>query len=112
MPKAWKEDQIYLIKAIPAYRTVIGGKDDKTAKKMTIEFAETLHHRTPELQHRSVAAITQRLPYLDNLLAGVWEVHNYAEKDWNLYFTKPRTSLSREPNLCNTRHSYNGALRV
>ena len=88
----------------------INGKDDKEAKKVTKDFAETMHHRTPELQHRTVTAVTQRLPYLDNLLAGAWEIHNYAQKDQALYHTKPRPSMSRKPNLCNTRHSYNGAL--
>ncbi|QOY34235.1 hypothetical protein AWH56_016040 [Anaerobacillus isosaccharinicus] len=111
MPKHWKEDQVYLLKAIPAYRTSIAGKSLEEAKQITKAFAEDLHRNNLDLQHRSLQSIIERLPYLDNLLAGVFEPKNYAKKDQLLYHSKPRKNDDRKPNLCNTRHSYNGAIR-
>lgn len=111
MAKQWKDDQTFLLDAIPEYRLKIAGKPLKEARKITYRFAEHLHRNIPQVQHRSVESINQRLPYLDNLLAGVFDKENYAIKDGDLYATKPRDSGCREPNLCNTRHSYNGAIR-
>ncbi|OIJ09148.1 hypothetical protein BKP35_17260 [Anaerobacillus arseniciselenatis] len=111
MSKHWKDDQIHLLKAIPAYRMMIAGKPEKEAQQITKEFAETLRTNNVELHHRSVQSINERLPYLENLLAGVFEPQNYAQKDQHLYYSKPRVDDGREPILCNTRHSYNGAIR-
>lgn len=111
MSKLWKEEQDYLIKVIDDYRNLIKDKDIIVAKRLTREFADALHKNTPALFNRSIEAITQRMPYLDNLLAKVFEKDNYALKDQHYYGTKPRQSRSVEPNLCNTRHAYKGAIR-
>ncbi|WP_308636160.1 hypothetical protein [Paenibacillus silvisoli] len=112
MAERWTEsDEIYLRKLIPAYRKAIEGKDVQTTKKITLEMSEVLHRTTPGLHHRSIESINQRLPYLDNLMAGVFERSNYALKDQRLYAALPREDESKSPNLANTRHSYNGALR-
>lgn len=111
MAKQWKADETLLLAAIPTYRGYIEDKDPKESIKLTLEFAASLHQNTPELQHRTVQAIAERLPYLDNLLAGVYETHNYAKKDQHLYALLPRPNKNTSPNLSNTRHSYNGAIR-
>lgn len=111
MSKPWKEEQGYLIKVLDDYRNLIKDKDLIIAKRLTKEFAVALHKNTPELFNRSIEAINQRMPYLDNLLAGVFEKNNYALKDQSLYGAKLRQMRNVEPNLCNTRHAYNGAIR-
>ncbi|MBB6451602.1 hypothetical protein HNQ94_000023 [Salirhabdus euzebyi] len=111
MAKPWKDDQEYLINSIVEYRNLINGKDVKEAKRMTKNFAEKLHKNNPELKHRTIQSIVERLPYLDNLLAGVFKKENYAKKDQNLYSKVPRENNDLTPNYCNTRHSYNGAIR-
>lgn len=45
----------------------------------------------------------ERLPYLDNLLDGVFEKKSYALKDEQLYGTQIRQVNSKLPNLCNMR---------
>ncbi|MDI4643661.1 MULTISPECIES: hypothetical protein [Cohnella] len=111
MSRHWIEDQKYLLAAIDKYRSQIEGENLIEQKKMTLRFAQNLHNETPELNHRTVHSINERLPYLDNLLAGVFEVHNYAAKDQHLYLTRPRMNGNRDFNACNTRHSYNGAVQ-
>ncbi|WP_102345906.1 hypothetical protein [Bacillus sp. Marseille-P3661] len=111
MAKHWNDDQIYLLEAIEEYRNVIEGKKLNAARRITKEFAEILHKNTPELQHRIVQSIVERLPYLDNLLAGVFNKENYAKKDQHIYAKAPRRDGSIEINYCNMRHSYNGAIR-
>lgn len=78
---------------------------------MTAEEARKLRERCPVLEHRTVNAISERLPYMDNLLAGVFEKQHYAKKDQVYYGTVPRHDHSKKPNMCNTRHAYNGAIR-
>ncbi|MDR7073307.1 hypothetical protein [Fictibacillus barbaricus] len=111
MGEYWAEDQVYLIEAIHKYRAAIKGSELKKARNLTLVFANELHKATPALHHRSIGAIEQRLPYLDNLLAGVFNKEDYAEKYQHLYNIQPRTDSSVRPNLCNTRHSYKGALK-
>jgi hypothetical protein len=112
MAKHWsKEEQIHLLNLIPSYRQKTHQKDLKEAKRLTLEMAYYIHQHYPSLQNRTVNAIFERLPYLDNLLAGVFEEHHYAKKDRYLYSTLPRANNNKEPNLCNTRHPYNGALK-
>ena len=111
MAHRWKEDQYYLLDALDTYRIVIQGKELKDIRRLTLEFATNLHINTKELHHRSIQSINERLPYLDNLLAGALEIDNYAAKDQHLYRTRSRPDGCTEVNLCNTRHSYNGAIR-
>jgi hypothetical protein len=111
MANHWNKDEVFILKSISDYRKIINNKEIKEARKITFEFARALLQNTPELQHRSQQAIFERLAYLDNLLAGVFEKHHYAKKDQALYLKEPRENGSKEPNFCNTRHSYNGAVR-
>ncbi|MBM7660396.1 hypothetical protein JOC85_001163 [Bacillus mesophilus] len=111
MALPWTTDQQYLLNVINLYREQMNGKDLKTQKRITKELAEQLHTSNQGLQHRTIQSINERLPYLENLLAGVFEIHNYAAKDQHLYSVKPRTIGDKTPNLCNTRHSFNGDLR-
>lgn len=112
MAKHWRDDdQQYLLNVIGEYRNLLIGKDEREARSITSEFAKQLHSRTPELQHRTIQSIAERLPYLDNLLAGVFEKENYAIKDQSLYATIPRGNNDMTFNASNTRHSYNGAIR-
>jgi hypothetical protein len=53
----------------------------------------------------------ERLPYLDNLLAGVFKRRDHARKDQHLFEKVLRDGNDIKPYLCNTRHSYNGAIR-
>lgn len=105
-----KEEDSILINTIHLYRTRIIKKDLKEAKQLTKEFALEIYQQNPSLQIRTINAISERLPYLDNLLAGVFEESHYAIKDRYLYSTSPREDNNRIPNLCNARHQYNGAL--
>jgi hypothetical protein len=75
------KEQSHLLKAIPSYREQIKDKEITAAKRLTLELAEEIHQRVPDIQGRTVNAINERLPYLDNLLAGVFEAHHYAAKD-------------------------------
>jgi hypothetical protein len=112
MSKRWMDEEQYcLIEALLEYRRKIKGFELNEAIKLTKDFAAELHQSTPALQDRSLVAIEQRLPYLDNLLGGTFNKGDYASKDQHLFGTKPRTTGSKEPNLCNTRHSYKGALK-
>lgn len=111
MARHWRDDQLHLLSALSEYRNRIEGKDTKEAKKITNSFARDLHHNTTELHHRSINSIAERLPYIDNLLAGVLQISNYAQKDQPLYNLQPRKDGNKIMNLCNTRHSYNGELR-
>lgn len=107
----WSEkEQSHLLKAIPSYREKIKNKDLKEAKRLTLEIAEEIHQNVADIQNRTVNAIYERLPYLENLLAGVFDAQHYAIKDRSHYSSKPRENGSKEPNLCNTRHKYNGAM--
>lgn len=111
MAKQWsKEEEAPLLEQIASYRLEIHQKDIKVAKKITIRFAENIHQQNPFLRHRKINAINERLPYLENLLAGVFQKHHYAIKDQHMYATLPREDKSKIPNLCNTRHKYNGAM--
>ena len=105
-----KQEQDYLVKAIPLYRQKL--KQTKAPEKVTLELAKHLHQTYPELDRRTVSAIKERLPYIENLLAGVFERNDYAKKDQYLYATLPRESDVIKPNPCHTRHKYNGALAV
>jgi hypothetical protein len=110
--KRWMdEEQYYLIEALFEYRRKIKGCELNEARKLTRDFAVDLHQSTPVLQYRSLVAIEQRLPYLDNLLSGTFDKGDYANKDQHLFGTKPMKTGSKEPNLCNTRHPYKGALK-
>lgn len=112
MANHWsEEEQIHLLNSIAFYRRRIHGKEIKEAKRQTLELANHLHQHYPSVQSRTVNAISERLPYLDNLLAGVFEEYDYANKDRDLYSTLPRENHSKKPNLCNTRNHYNGAMK-
>jgi hypothetical protein len=112
MANHWsEEEQIHLLNSITSYRRKIHQKDITEAKRQTLELANYLHQHYPSVQGRTVNAISERLPYLDNLLAGVFEEHHYANKDRNLYSTNPRVNNCKKPNLCNARHQYNGAFK-
>jgi hypothetical protein len=107
----WSEkEQSHLLKAIPSYRQKIKDKDLKEAKRLTLELAEEIHQHVLDIQGRTVNAIYERLPYLENLLAGVFEAHHFAVKDRHHYSNLPREDGSIEPNLCNSRHKYNGEM--
>jgi hypothetical protein len=111
VPKHWsKSEESHLLNVIPLYRQKIERKTLEEAKPITLALAEEIQ-RIPDVNHRTVEAINQRLPYLENLLAGVFEKHHYANKDQHLYSTNPRGNNSKKPNRCNTRHSYNGAMK-
>lgn len=112
MANHWsEEEQIHLLNSITSYRRNIYQKDIKEAKRQTLELANYIYQHYPSVQDRTVNGISQRLSYLDNLLAGVFEEHHYANKDRYLYSTLPREDNNKEPNLCNTRHNYNGAMK-
>ncbi|WP_209121158.1 hypothetical protein [Alkalihalobacillus sp. BA299] len=111
MAKHWTDDQEIFLKNLDRYRNVLKGKDEKEAKRLTIELAKEIYSQNVELRHRTVQSIVERLPYLDNLLAGVFDKVNYAKKDQSMYAKIPRENNDTIPNLCNTRHSYNGAIR-
>jgi hypothetical protein len=109
MASYWTEqEQIHLVKAIPQYRQKM--KQSKIPERVTLEMAKLLHQTCPDLQARTVSAIQERLPYIENLLAGVFEKNDYAKKDQYLYATLPREYDGKNPNPCTTRHKYNGAL--
>ena len=110
MAKAWsRAEEQHLLDVIPEYRKSILNKETKDARTITKKVAERLHKQHPILQGRTVTAIYERLPYLDNLLAGVFERTHYAIKDRQLYGTLPKEN--RDPNMCNSRHAYAGAVR-
>lgn len=111
MSKQWKEDQQFLLNRMKDYRTKIENKEDIEVRKITKAFAENLHQNTPELHHRSINSIFERLPYLDNLLAGALEIQHYSLKDQPFYGSVPRNTGDKKFNHSNKRHSYNGALR-
>jgi hypothetical protein len=112
MANQWRqEEQIHILNSVPSYRQKIHLKNNKEAKRLTLEVAYYIHQHYPSVQNRTVNAIYERLPYIDNLLGGVFEIHHYAKKDQHLYSTLLREDKSKEPNLCNTRHNYNGALK-
>lgn len=111
MSKPWKEDQQFLLNSMNDYRTRIENKEEGEVRSLTKSFAETLHKNTVELHHRSINSIVERLPYLDNLLAGALEKVDYYIKDHHLYGSHPRNNGDKKLNRSNTRHSYNGALR-
>jgi hypothetical protein len=111
MARHWVEnEEIHLLNSIPSYRQKIEQKSLTEAKRITFELAKEIHQQFPILQGRTENAIYERLPYLENLLAGVFEAHHYAVKDRVLYSKLPRGSKNKEPNLCNTTHKYNGAM--
>ena len=74
------KEEIHLLNVIPEYRQKIGRKNLKDARSITLALAEEIH-QIPEVSHRSVEAINQRIPYLENLLAGAFEKHHYAKND-------------------------------
>jgi hypothetical protein len=114
MAKHWsKEEQNPLLESIISYRELIKDVHDtdiKEAKRLTLDLAKQIHTKNSIVQNRTDNAIYERLPYLDNLLGGVFEKEHYAKKDQHLFATKPRANNQKEPNLCNTRHKYNGAM--
>lgn len=85
MSQLWIEDQQFLLNNINTYRTKIENKEVKEVREITKAFTETVYKRTPELHHRSINSIVERLPYLDNLLAGALEKKDYQIKDQHLY---------------------------
>lgn len=112
MPRHWTSDEeFFLIDALPDYRKSIQSKSIQEQRQITKSLAEELYQGYAILALRSENAIFERLPYLDNLLAGVFEKEHYAVKDRELYGTQPREDSSREPNTVNKRHSYNGAMK-
>jgi hypothetical protein len=106
-----KQEEVHLLNAIPSYRQRIKNIVLKEARRLTLELAEEIHKDYPEVQGRTVNAIYERLPYLDNLLAGVFEANHYAKKGQYLYGNLLRIDGGTEPNLCNMRHPYNGAMK-
>ncbi len=48
-------------------------KEIKEATQLTFELANHIHQQHTILQNRTANAIYERLPYLDNLLAGVFK---------------------------------------
>ncbi|WP_428908166.1 hypothetical protein [Niallia sp. Krafla_26] len=109
MASYWtKQEQSYLVKAIPLYRQKL--MHSKSIETVTKEVAEYIHQSIPDLKNKSITSIQKCLPYLDNLLAGVFEKYDYAKKDQYLYSSLPRDHGVKKPNLCKTRHKYNGAL--
>ncbi|MFD0824342.1 hypothetical protein ACT8ZR_01555 [Neobacillus sp. M.A.Huq-85] len=111
MSKQWSErEQRHILDLIPLYRQTIEYKDLKESKRLTFELAEKIHQKFPDVQDLTVNAIYERLPYVENLLAGVFEAHHYAVKDRVHYSILPRNTGNKDPNLCNTRHKYNGAM--
>ncbi|AEI43662.1 hypothetical protein [Paenibacillus mucilaginosus] len=113
MSKRWEQDQKVLLDAIPRYRAEIRNLEAAEARKITRRLARELYGQTSELQARNKDenAVYERLPYLENLLAGALRKEDYAQKDGHLYGTLPREDGSRAFNPCNSRHSYNGAVR-
>lgn len=109
MANYWtKQEESHLVKTIPLYRQKL--MHTKSIDTATLEVAEYIHRTIPELKHRSIESIGKRLPYLENLLAGVFEKKDYAKKDQYLYSSLPRDNDEKKPNPCRTRHKYNGAL--
>jgi hypothetical protein len=110
MPKHWtiKEEEA-LIECMSPYRGLIRNESTQQARKITKQFAVDLRESNKNISSRSVNAIYERLPYLDNLLAGVFERGDYAIKDRHRYGTSPKEK--RVPNICNARHPYNGAMK-
>lgn len=84
----WKEDQQFLLNNLNAYCKKIENKKVKKARK-----------------------IVERLPYLENLLAGVSEIQNYNLKYQPFFGSSIRKSKDKKLKLSNTCHFYSGALR-
>ncbi len=103
-----KLEDFGLMKAIPLYRQKL--MHTNSIDTVTFEVAKYIHQTIPDLKHRSIDSIQIRLPYFENLLAGVFEKRDYAKKDQYLYSTLPRDNDKKTPNPCSTRHKYNGAL--
>ncbi|WP_338469607.1 hypothetical protein R4Z10_12350 [Niallia sp. XMNu-256] len=109
MASYWtKYEDTHLMKAIPLYRQRL--MHANSTDKVTLEVAIYIQKTIPELQDRTIDSIEKRLPYFENLLAGVFEKSDYAKKDQYLYSFLPRDNEGRIPNPCFTRHKYNGAL--
>ncbi|WP_226675741.1 hypothetical protein [Rossellomorea aquimaris] len=110
MSKHWTmEEESPLIECMPSYRKKIRDKDLQQARKITKHFSKHVRESDKILSSRSENAIYERLPYLDNLLAGVFKREAYANKDRHRYGTSLRED--RKPNRCNARHPYNGAMK-
>ena len=110
MSNQWSEiEQVPLIAHLVSYRQSINNKENKEAKEITLNKAVNILETYSILQHRTHVAIFERMCYLDNLLAGVFEKEHYAKKDQYLYGILPRDNKDVTPNFINTRHSYNGA---
>ncbi len=110
MSNHWSEiEQVPLIDHLVTYRQSISKKEKKEAKEITMNMAMMIQATYSDVRHRSHTAIFERICYLDNLLAGVFEKEHYAKKDQDLYGTLPRENHDNTPNFINTRHSYNGA---
>ncbi len=103
-----KQEESHLVKMIPLYRQKL--MLTKSIDGVTLEVAEYIHRTIPDLKHRSIQSIQKRLPYFENLVAGVFEKSDYAKKDQYLYSALPRDNDELKPNPCKTRHKYNGAL--
>lgn len=109
MASYWtKQEQKHLVNVIPLYRQKL--MHSKSIENVTIEVAEHVQQSIPALKNKSISSIQKCLPYFDNLLAGVFEKFDYAKKDQYLYLSLPRDYGGYKPNLCKTRHKYNGAL--
>ena len=110
MSNQWSEiEQVPLIAHIVSYRQSITNKETKEAKEITLKEAIMIQETYSVVQQRTHIAIFERMCYLDNLLAGVFENMHYAKKDQYLYGVLPRENQDVTPNFINTRHSYNGA---
>ncbi|WP_426446168.1 hypothetical protein ACP26L_21325 [Paenibacillus sp. S-38] len=64
MSKPWREEQKYLVDAIPRYRAEIRNLEVPEARKITRKLAQELYERHPELRARNdhENAIFERLP--------------------------------------------------
>lgn len=110
MSKHWtREEESPLIECMPSYREKIRDKDIQQARRVTKQFSKHVRESNKILCSRSENAIYERLPYLDNLLAGVFEREDYAKKDRQHYGRLLKED--KIPNICNTRHPYNGAMK-
>lgn len=69
MAKHWAEDQEFLLNPIEEYRSLIAVWSLRPPEKFKL--CHNVIPKYPSQQHRSIESINERLPYLDNLLAGI-----------------------------------------
>jgi hypothetical protein len=104
----WSPEEEKLLK-IDDYRRLICGKKLDDQILLTEYYANIIYESSTLLQlNRGHNGVILRLPYLDNLYAGVLEKEAYAIKDQYKYESSPREDGSKEFNSCNRSHPYNG----